>query len=66
VRAASIKGARQITMHPGAHVGEGAQKQRLNQIIKGLNEVRNKDSMAQIVLRNNGWKRHRNRSFFEN
>lgn len=42
-------GATQITMHPGAHVGEGVDK-GINQIIKGLNEVLRADQTAQIAL----------------
>lgn len=42
-------GATQITMHPGAHVGEGVDK-GVNQIIKGLNEVLRADQTAQIAL----------------
>src|SRR5690606_23068131 len=36
-RTAAI-GAKQIVLHPGAHVGEGAEK-GIKQIIEGLNEV---------------------------
>ncbi|MGX7023643.1 deoxyribonuclease IV [Vagococcus hydrophili] len=42
-------GATQITLHPGAHVGEGAEK-GINQIIKGLNEVLRQDQVPQIAL----------------
>ncbi|MEG0255656.1 MAG: deoxyribonuclease IV [Vagococcus sp.] len=42
-------GATQITLHPGAHVGEGADK-GINQIIKGLNEVLRQDQVPQIAL----------------
>lgn len=48
IRAEAL-GARQITMHPGAHVGEGAPA-AIKQIIKGLNEVLHKDQLAQIAL----------------
>ncbi len=48
IRAEAL-GARQITMHPGAHVGEGAPA-AIQQIIKGLNEVLHKDQVAQIAL----------------
>lgn len=48
VRAEAL-GARQITMHPGAHVGAGAEA-GIAQIIKGLNEVLHKDQLAQIAL----------------
>nr|WP_315528800.1 deoxyribonuclease IV [Carnobacterium maltaromaticum] len=42
-------GANQITMHPGAHVGAGADA-AIAQIVKGLNEVLTKDQTAQIAL----------------
>ena len=42
-------GATQITLHPGAHVGEGVDK-GINQIIKGLNEVLRADQTPQIAL----------------
>ena len=42
-------GATQITMHPGAHVGEGVDK-GINQIIKGLNEVLRANQTPQIAL----------------
>ena len=42
-------GATQITMHPGAHVGEGVDKV-INQIIKGLNEFLRADQTPQIAL----------------
>lgn len=42
-------GAKQITMHPGAHVGAGVDA-GIDQIIKGLNEVLHKDQTAQIAL----------------
>lgn len=42
-------GAKQITMHPGAHVGAGADL-AIAQIVKGLNEVLTKDQTAQIAL----------------
>ena len=42
-------GATQITMHPGAHVGEGVDK-GINQIIKGLNEVLRAEQTPQIAL----------------
>lgn len=48
VRAEAL-GARQITMHPGAHVGAGSEA-GIAQIIKGLNEVLHKDQLAQIAL----------------
>ncbi|MCM3237022.1 deoxyribonuclease IV [Heyndrickxia oleronia] len=42
-------GAKQIVLHPGAHVGEGADK-GIEQIIKGLNEVLTTDQSVQIAL----------------
>ena len=48
VRAQAL-GATQITLHPGAHVGAGAEA-GLKQIIKGLNEVLTKEQTAQIAL----------------
>lgn len=42
-------GAKQIVLHPGAHVGEGAEK-GIEQIIKGLNEVLTTDQSVQIAL----------------
>lgn len=48
VRAQAL-GASQITMHPGAHVGAGADA-GIAQIIKGLNEVLERNQTAQIAL----------------
>jgi deoxyribonuclease IV len=42
-------GAKQIVLHPGAHVGAGADK-GIERIIEGLNEVLTKDHTAQIAL----------------
>ncbi|WP_121639734.1 deoxyribonuclease IV [Virgibacillus sp. Bac330] len=42
-------GARQIVLHPGAHVGAGPDA-GIKQIIKGLNEVLEKDKNVQIAL----------------
>ena len=42
-------GARQIVLHPGAHVGEGAEK-GINKIIEGLNEVLTTEQEVQIAL----------------
>ncbi|WP_175991015.1 deoxyribonuclease IV [Bacillus sp. Marseille-Q1617] len=42
-------GANQIVLHPGAHVGAGADK-GIAKIIEGLNEVLTKDHTAQIAL----------------
>jgi deoxyribonuclease IV len=42
-------GAKQIVLHPGAHVGAGADK-GIDKIIEGLNEVLTKDHTAQIAL----------------
>lgn len=43
-------GARQIVLHPGSHVGEGAEK-GISKIIEGLNEVLEKDKQVQIADR---------------
>lgn len=48
VRAQAL-GAKQITMHPGSHVGAGAEK-GIAQIVKGLNEVLESNQTAQIAL----------------
>lgn len=42
-------GAKDIVLHPGAHVGAGADKE-INQIIKGLNEVLTHDHDVRIAL----------------
>lgn len=42
-------GARQIVLHPGAHVGAGAEV-GINKIIEGLNEVLEQDQEVQIAL----------------
>lgn len=42
-------GAKDIVLHPGAHVGAGADK-GINQIIKGLNEVLTRDHDVRIAL----------------
>ena len=42
-------GAKQITLHPGAHVGAGADV-GIKQIIRGLNEVLTSDQSPQIAL----------------
>lgn len=49
IRRAQALGAKQITLHPGAHVGAGAEA-GIKQIIKGLNEVLEKDQIPQIAL----------------
>ncbi|MBM6613879.1 deoxyribonuclease IV [Desemzia sp. RIT804] len=49
IERAEALGARQITMHPGAHVGAGADA-AIQQIIKGLNEVLHTEQKAQIAL----------------
>lgn len=49
VKRAAALGATQITLHPGAHVGAGAQA-GLNQIIKGLNEIIEADQIPQIAI----------------
>lgn len=48
VRAQAL-GAKQITMHPGSHVGAGSEK-GIAHIIKGLNEVLEANQNAQIAL----------------
>jgi len=42
-------GAKQIVLHPGAHVGAGVDK-GIKQIINGLNEVLTQDDTVQIAL----------------
>lgn len=42
-------GAKQIVLHPGAHVGAGAEA-GIKKIIEGLNEVLTKDHKVQIAL----------------
>ena len=42
-------GAKQIVLHPGAHVGEGVAA-GIQKIIEGLNEVLTKDQNVQIAL----------------
>ncbi|MBC6307977.1 deoxyribonuclease IV [Listeria sp. FSL L7-1582] len=42
-------GAKQIVLHPGAHVGEGAEM-GIKQIIKGLNESLKPDQNVQVAL----------------
>ncbi|RZT22331.1 deoxyribonuclease IV [Fictibacillus sp. BK138] len=42
-------GARQIVLHPGAHVGEGSEV-GIKKIIEGLNEVLTKEQNVQIAL----------------
>ncbi|SDB98817.1 Endonuclease IV [Pelagirhabdus alkalitolerans] len=42
-------GAKQIVLHPGAHVGAGADK-GINKIVEGLNEVLKKEHDVQIAL----------------
>ncbi|MFK4566763.1 deoxyribonuclease IV [Enterococcus sp. UD-01] len=49
IERAQALGATQITLHPGAHVGAGAEA-GLKQIIKGLNEVLWKEQVPQIAL----------------
>lgn len=48
VRAQAL-GAKQITMHPGSHVGAGSEK-GIAHIVKGLNEVLEANQTAQIAL----------------
>ncbi|KAF1304910.1 deoxyribonuclease IV [Enterococcus sp. JM9B] len=49
IQRAQALGATQITLHPGAHVGAGVDA-GLQQIIKGLNEILEKDQIPQIAL----------------
>ena|SRR5690625_245747 len=42
-------GAKQIVLHPGAHVGAGVDK-GIERIVEGLNEVLKKDQTVQIAL----------------
>ena len=42
-------GAKQIVLHPGAHVGAGSEA-GIRQIVKGLNEVLSNDNDVQIAL----------------
>lgn len=49
IQQAQALGATQITLHPGAHVGAGVEA-GLKQIIKGLNEVLERDQIPQIAL----------------
>ena len=49
IQRAQALGATQITLHPGAHVGAGPEA-GITQIIKGLNEVLEKNQTAQIAL----------------
>jgi deoxyribonuclease IV len=42
-------GSRQIVLHPGAHVGAGAEK-GIEKIIEGLNEVLSREDKVQIAL----------------
>ncbi|MBZ2404861.1 deoxyribonuclease IV [Liquorilactobacillus hordei] len=49
VERAEALGARQMTFHPGAHVGAGAEAAIAN-IIKGLNEVITPDQKLQIAI----------------
>ena len=49
IKRAEAMGAKQIVMHPGAHVGEG-EEIGIKQIIKGLNEVLTKEQKVQIAL----------------
>lgn len=48
-RTEALQRAKQIVLHPGAHVGAGEEK-GIKQIIKGLNEVITKEQRVQIAL----------------
>lgn len=49
IKRAEAVGATQMTMHPGAHVGAGADA-AINQIAKGLNEILHEEQTLQIAL----------------
>lgn len=49
VKRADAIGASQIVLHPGAHVGAGAEA-AINQIAKGLNEIITPDQQVHIAL----------------
>lgn len=49
IRRAEALGATQITLHPGAHVGAGAEA-AIKNIARGLNEVLTKEQIPQIAL----------------
>ena len=49
VRRTDAIGAKQIVLHPGAHVGAGTEA-GISQIIKGLNEALTKEQNVQIAL----------------
>ncbi|GAA3026341.1 deoxyribonuclease IV [Tetragenococcus solitarius] len=49
IKRAEALGAKQITLHPGSHVGAGADA-GISQIVKGLNEVLDKNQVPQIAL----------------
>ena len=48
-RTAALKKAKQIVLHPGAHVGAGTEK-GIEQIIKGLNEVLTENQTVNVAL----------------
>lgn len=49
IERAEALGATQMTMHPGAHVGAGAEA-AIDQIAEGLNKILSKDQTIQIAL----------------
>ncbi|MFO8069929.1 MAG: deoxyribonuclease IV [Alkalibacterium sp.] len=49
IKRAEALGAMQMTMHPGAHVGAGAEL-AIEQIAQGLNEILHEDQTLQIAL----------------
>ncbi|WP_311406986.1 deoxyribonuclease IV [Liquorilactobacillus uvarum] len=49
VKRAEALGAKQMTFHPGAHVGAGA-KAAIDNIVKGLNEVIDPEQTLQIAI----------------
>jgi deoxyribonuclease IV len=48
-RTQALKVAKQLVLHPGAHIGAGEEK-GISQIIKGLNEVLTREQEVQIAL----------------
>ena len=60
-RTSALGVAKQIVLHPGAHVGAGADA-GIQQIIKGLNEVLTPEQTVNIALETMAGKRNRMRS----
>ncbi|GAA3321816.1 hypothetical protein GCM10020331_039220 [Ectobacillus funiculus] len=55
-RTEALQAAKQIVLHPGAHVGAGADA-GIAKIIEGLNEVLTADQTVQIALETMAGKR---------